>query len=318
MHEDYSNIYSMPPEADHFLVDVKNEFAQSFEVKDKYLSGWLKHHNETKGKWIRARLALATGGLLGLSYQTVTKWAIVCELIHSASLLHDDICDQDTMRRGKTAVWKKFGVPAAICSGDYLIAESFRKLTEIDQGWHQNILLKLLSNSVKAIVFGQSLDVSTEHLDINKKQYKEMAVEKTSPLISMPMMGMFHCKELSDIECNALEEISNEFGYAYQCLNDMENLYGNEQEAYTDLIKGHPNIVVMNVLNELPEDMYSQIKKDPKKLIRLIEKKHYRSCINEIKKTLENTGKVMHCLPIIIRPVLESLKNEIIMRIRII
>ena len=318
MHEDYSNIYSMPPEADHFLVDVKNEFAQSFEVKDKYLSGWLKHHNETKGKWIRARLALATGGLLGLSYQTVTKWAIVCELIHSASLLHDDICDQDTMRRGKTAVWKKFGVPAAICSGDYLIAESFRKLTEIDQGWHQNILLKLLSNSVKAIVFGQSLDVSTEHLDINKKQYKEMAVEKTSPLISMPMMGMFHCKELSDIECNALEEISNEFGYAYQCLNDMENLYGNEQEAYTDLIKGHPNIVVMNVLNELPEDMYSQIKKDPKKLIRLIEKKHYRSCINEIKKTLENTEKVMHRLPIIIRPVLESLKNEITMRIRII
>ena len=318
MHEDYSNIYSMPPEADHFLVDVKNEFAQSFEVKDKYLSGWLKHHNETKGKWIRARLALATGGLLGLSYQTVTKWAIVCELIHSASLLHDDICDQDTMRRGKTAVWKKFGVPAAICSGDYLIAESFRKLTEIDQGWHQNILLKLLSNSVKAIVFGQSLDVSTEHLDINKKQYKEMAVEKTSPLISMPMMGMFHCKELSDIECNALEEISNEFGYAYQCLNDMENLYGNEQEAYTDLIKGHPNIVVMNVLNELSEDMYSQVKKDPKKLIRLIEKKHYRSCINEIKKTLENTEKVMHRLPIIIRPVLESLKNEIIMRIRII
>ena len=318
MHEDYSNIYSMPPEADHFLVDVKNEFAQSFEVKDKYLSGWLKHHNETKGKWIRARLALATGGLLGLSYQTVTKWAIVCELIHSASLLHDDICDQDTMRRGKTAVWKKFGVPAAICSGDYLIAESFRKLTEIDQGWHQNILLKLLSNSVKAIVFGQSLDVSTEHLDINKKQYKEMAVEKTSPLISMPMMGMFHCKELSDIECNALEEISNEFGYAYQCLNDMENLYGNEQEAYTDLIKGHPNIVVMNVLNELSEDMYSRIKKDPKKLIRLIEKKHYRSCINEIKKTLENTEKVMHRLPIIIRPVLESLKNEIIMRIRII
>ena len=318
MHEDYSNNYTMPPEADNFLVDVKNEFAQSFEVKDKYLSGWLKHHNETKGKWIRARLALATGGLLGLSYQTVTKWVIVCELIHSASLLHDDICDQDTMRRGKTAVWKKFGVPAAICSGDYLIAESFRKLTEIDQGWHQNILLKLLSNSVKAIVFGQSLDVSTEHLDINKKQYKEMAVEKTSPLISMPMMGMFHCKELSDIECNALEEISNEFGYAYQCLNDMENLYGNEQEAYTDLIKGHPNIVVMNVLNELSEDMYSQIKKDPKKLIRLIEKKHYRSCINEIKKTLENTEKVMHRLPIIIRPVLESLKNEIIMRIRII
>ena len=318
MDKDYWNKYAMPPEADQFLVEVKEEFAQSFEVKDKFLSGWLKHHNETKGKWIRARLALAAGGLLGLSYQTVTKWAIVCELIHSASLLHDDICDQDTMRRGKTAVWKEFGVPAAICSGDYLIAESFRKLTEIEQGWHQNILLKLLSNSVKAIVFGQSLDVSYEHLTINKDQYKDIAIEKTSPLISMPMMGMFRCKELSDLECDALEEISKEFGYAYQCLNDMENLYGKEQEAYTDLTKGHPNIIVINVLNEQSEDMNSQIKKHPSKLIKLIEKKHYLNCIKEIKNTLNEAEKIMHRLPIIIRPILESLKNEMLMRIKII
>ena len=318
MDKDYWSKYAMPPEADQFLVEVKEEFAQSFEVKDKFLSGWLKHHNETKGKWIRARLALATGGLLGLSYQTVIKWAIVCELIHSASLLHDDICDQDTMRRGKTAVWKEFGVPAAICSGDYLIAESFRKLTEIEQGWHQNILLKLLSNSVKAIVFGQSLDVSYEHLTINKEQYKGIAIEKTSPLISMPMMGMFRCKELSDIECDALEEISKEFGYAYQCLNDMENLYGKEQEAYTDLTKGHPNIIVINVLNEQSEDMNSQIKKHPSKLIKLIEKKHYMNCITEIKNTLNEAEKIMHRLPIIIRPILESLKNEMLMRIKII
>ena len=261
---------------------------------------------------------MAAGGLLGLSYQTVTKWAIVCELIHSASLLHDDICDQDTMRRGKTAVWKEFGVPAAICSGDYLIAESFRKLTEIEQGWHQNILLKLLSNSVKAIVFGQSLDVSYEHLTTNKEQYKDIAIEKTSPLISMPMMGMFRCKELSDLECDALEEISKEFGYAYQCLNDMENLYGKEQEAYTDLTKGHPNIIVINVLNEQSEDMNSQIRKHPSKLIKLIEKKHYMNCITEIKNTLNEAEKIMHRLPIIIRPILESLKSEMLMRIKII
>jgi geranylgeranyl diphosphate synthase type I len=318
MNKDNWNKYAMPPEADQFLLEVQEEFAQSFEVKDKFLSGWLKHHNETKGKWIRARLALATGGLLGLSYQTVTKWAIVCELIHSASLLHDDICDQDTMRRGKTAVWKEFGVPAAICSGDYLIAESFRKLTEIEQGWHQNILLKLLSNSVKAIVFGQSLDVSYEHLTINKEQYKGIAIEKTSPLISMPMMGMFRCKELSDIECDALEEISKEFGYAYQCLNDMENLYGKEQEAYTDLTKGHPNIIVINVLNEQSEDISSKIKKNPSKLIKLIEKKHYLNCITEIKNTLNEAEKIMHRLPIIIRPILESLKNEMLMRIKIV
>ena len=316
MNENYSKKYMMPPEADQFLVDVKNEFAQSFEVKDKYLSGWLNHHNETKGKWIRARLALATGGLLNLSYQTVTKWAVVCELIHSASLLHDDICDEDTMRRGKTAVWKEFGVPAAICSGDYLIAESFRKLTEIEQGWHQNILLKLLSNSVKAIVFGQSFDVSVQHLKICKKQYKEIAIEKTAPLILMPMMGMFHCRELSDIECNALHDISKDFGYAYQCINDIENLYGKEQEAYTDLTKGHPNIIIINVLNELSKKLYDQIIKNPKELIPLIRKNHYIDCIGDITQTLSSTEKIMDRLPTIIRPVLESLKNEMLKRIQ--
>ena len=87
---------------------------------------------------------------------------MVCELIHSASLLHDDVCDNDSLRRARLNVWKEFGIPAAICSGDFLIAESFRKLTEIEQGWHQTILLKLLSCSVKDIIFGQSVDVSVD------------------------------------------------------------------------------------------------------------------------------------------------------------
>ena len=141
--------YYMPPEADECLHLVKEEFARSFDIEESFISDWLKHHNKSKGKWIRARLALASGGLLGLSSQTYIKWAVVCELIHSASLLHDDICDKDSMRRGKKSLWKEFGIPAAACMGDYLIAESFRKITEIEQGWHQNILLKLLSCSVK-------------------------------------------------------------------------------------------------------------------------------------------------------------------------
>ena len=98
----------------------------------------------------------------------------------------------------------------------------------------------------------------------------------------------------------------------------MENLYGKEQEAYTDLTKGHPNIIVINVLNEQSEDFNSQIKKNPSKLIKLIEKKHYLNCITEIKNTLNEAEKIMHRLPIIIRPILESLKNEMLMRIKII
>ena len=310
--------YYMPPEADEFLHVVKQEFAKSFDVKESFISDWLKHHNATKGKWRRARLALATGGPLGLSSQTYIKWAEVCELIHSASLLHDDICDEDSMRRGKNSLWKEFGIPAAICTGDYLIAESFRKLTEIEQGWHQNILLKLLSCSVKEIIFGQSLDVSLDHRTLDKDQCRKIAIEKTAPLIALPMMGMFRCRELSEDECLALKEISNEFGLAYQYLNDIENVTGCEQETSSDFLKGHPNFMIIRVLAGLSSSEKEIVFSQPAKLNDFISRKHFEASQNEVADILSNAMNNVHRLPIIIQPVIESLKDEITKRLELI
>jgi len=318
MKKNYWNESFVPPEADEFLDVVKQEFAKSFEVKESFISDWLKHHNNSKGKWIRARLALASGGLLGLSSQTYIKWAVVCELIHSASLLHDDICDEDSTRRGKTSLWKEFGIPAAVCTGDYLIAESFRKLTEIEQGWHQNILLKLLSSSVKEIIFGQSLDVSFNHLDMNNSQLKKIAIEKTAPLIAMPMMGMFQCKELTEDECLALKKISNELGLAYQYLNDIENIIGCEQEASSDFLKGRPNLMVIKVLKNLSSIDRKIIINQPTKLGNFISRKDFERSQYEIGKILSSAMSNIHRLPIIIQPVIESLKDEINKRLKLI
>ncbi len=91
----------------------------------------------------------------------------------------------------KRVYGKNLVYPAAICTGDYLIAEAFRKITEIDQGWHQTILLKLLSCSVKEIIFGQSKDISISPYEMTWDQYTKMATNKTAPFIALPMMGMF-------------------------------------------------------------------------------------------------------------------------------
>lgn len=308
----------MPPEADEFLHVVKKEFAKSFDVKEPFISKWLKHHNDSKGKWMRARLALVSGGLLGLSSQTYIKWAVVCELIHSASLLHDDICDEDSMRRGKKSLWKEFGIPAALCTGDYLIAESFSKLTEIEKGWHQNILLKLLSCSVKEIIFGQSLDVSMDHLSLNREQYRKIAIEKTAPFIALPIMGMFHCKELTEDECLAVKEISNELGFAYQYLNDVENIIGAEQEAASDFFKGHPNFMVIRILEKLSINEKKTIINKPEKLHDFITRSNFIESKDDIVCILKNAMKNTHRLPKIIQPVIQSLKDEIIKRLSLI
>lgn len=301
---------SIPNEGNEFLEQVKQEFSLSLLVNDKFLSKWLKHHGDSEGKWIRARLALSTGALLGLSSQTYIKWAVVSELIHSASLLHDDICDQDKLRRGRVSVWKQFGIPAAICSGDFLIAESFRKITEIDQGWHQTILLKLLSCSVKEIVFGQSFDVSVDSKKISWQEYKKIAIDKTGPLILLPMMGMFKCKEFEGDECKALSEISSNFGLAYQWLNDIENIVGVEQEEFSDLFNNHPNALLIRIFEK--DKNLSFTNSNLKKIIttELVEENLF-----EINLLLKKIMSKIHRLPIVIQPIIVGIKDDLAKRI---
>ena len=311
MKKNYWDESFIPPEADKFLENVKNEFAKSFDVDDKYLSAWLSHHGESQGKWLRSRLALATGGLLGLSSQTYINWAVVCELIHSASLLHDDICDEDSLRRGQSSVWQEYGISAAICTGDYLIAESFNKITEIEQGWHQTILLKLLSCSVKEIIFGQSKDVSLDPFKISWKQYAKMATDKTAPFIALPMMGMFKCSERSNDECDGLQKASNYLGLSYQYLNDVENLVGINQDIFTDIYKKHPNGMLIRILEKLDQEIQVKIRNNPKILIDFINKESFQDQEEHIKELIKNAEDQFHRVPKVVQPVLISIKNEI-------
>lgn len=305
-----------PPEADEFLDTVKNDFAKSFEVDDQFLSAWLSHHGESQGKWLRARLSLATGGLLGISSQTYINWAVVCELIHSASLLHDDVCDQDNLRRGQTSLWKEFGISAAICTGDYLIAEAFRKITEIEQGWHQTILLKLLSCSVKEIIFGQSKDISISSYDMSWEQYKKMATHKTAPFIALPMMGMFQCKECTKNECDGLQASANLLGLSYQWLNDLENLVGVDQDIFTDIYNNHPNGMLINIVNNLDAPKKKEIIKEPSALIDYLNKDAFLKQMDLIKNLLSDAKNEFHRVPKVIEPVLMSIYSEINLRMK--
>ena len=311
MKKNYWDESFVPPEASEFLEDVKNEFAKSFNVDDKFLSSWLSHHGDSQGKWLRSRLALATGGLLGVSSQTYINWAVVCELIHSASLLHDDICDEDSLRRGQSTVWKEYGISAAICTGDYLIAESFRKITEIEQGWHQTILLKLLSCSVKEIIFGQSKDISLDTFEMSWDQYAKMAINKTSPFIALPMMGVFKCKECTLDECNGLQEASNYLGLSYQYLNDVENLVGINQDICTDIYKNHPNGMLVKILDKLNKDEKIKIKKQPRLMTNYINEESFVEQKNNINNLLEDAKNKFHRVPKVVQPVLISIKDEI-------
>lgn len=292
---------------------VKKHLAMSFDVDEKNLSQWLNWHGRSEGKLIRSHLALLTGEALGVSTHTAIIWAVVCELIHSASLLHDDVCDSDEIRRGKVSVWKNFGIPAAICTGDYLIAESFRKITEIEQGWHQNILLGLLSGTVKEIVFGQSVDVNSNFLGLGWEEYTKLATAKTSPLICLPIIGMFKCAELEEPYYINLRKLTDDLGLAYQIVNDLENILINESnEIPTDIKFERVNALIVCLKEISSEKEINFLKKNKSELKQyLLSSNIAGDLILKIDNILQSIKNSIHLMPVVIRPIIFSLSEEI-------
>jgi geranylgeranyl pyrophosphate synthase len=286
--------FYMPLEAKIDLPKVEDELKQSFLTKNKLLNKWLSHQKKTKGKLIRAQLALAAGELLDLPKNTVIKWATACELMHTASLVHDDICDQDIKRRGDKTIWKKYGIPAAICTGDFLIAQAFNKISEIETGWHQTILLKSLSDSVKKIIDGQVRDVEVNVKKISLKEYEKIAYEKTGPLLMTPLDGMFRCKELPEAEITGLVNLMHIIGLVYQMTNDLNNAKSDK----TDITLKHMNFI--NIINN---------KKSKSR------QSNFNESIEQGKgtiiKKLSKIDRYIHQVPIILQPIFISITAQL-------
>lgn len=284
----------MPLEAKIDLPKVEVELKQSFLTNNKLLNKWLSHQKKSKGKFIRAQLALAAGELLDLPKNTVIKWATACELMHTASLVHDDICDQDEKRRGDKTIWKKYGIPAAICTGDFLIAQAFNKISEIETGWHQTILLKSLSDSVKKIIDGQIRDVEVNVKKISLKEYEKIAYEKTGPLLMTPLDGMFRCKELTEAEITGLVNLMHIIGLVYQMINDLNNAMSDK----TDITLKHMNFI--NIINN-----------DKGKS----RKSNFNDSIEQGKemiiKKLSKIDRYIHQVPIILQPIFISISAQL-------
>ena len=91
-----------------------------------------KEHLGTGGKRFRALMTLQAADLLGVSQRSAIYWAAAVELIHNATLVHDDIQDGDTTRRGRPTVWKKHGVGQAINVGDLMLMVPYQILSCAD------------------------------------------------------------------------------------------------------------------------------------------------------------------------------------------
>ena len=181
------------------------------------------YHFQSGGQRVRARLALAGGLALGLSENDSLCIACCAELLHNASLIHDDIQDKDTLRRGRPALWSQFCTNMAICSGDYLLSAAYGVMCGFSQPLVLPAMLALLHARTGTAIDGQCADLSLRHdQPEGLTHYLHIAKAKSGALLSLPLEMVL----LASAQNNALplaREACENFAVSYQIWDDLQD-----------------------------------------------------------------------------------------------
>ena len=209
------------------------------------------HHFKETGKQIRARLALSAGDCMGIARSTSLPWAVAVEMLHNASLVHDDICDGDTIRRGRPSVWSQYGRDAALALGDWLIGLSFELAAEAAAKSQTPQLVSVLSKHMQQTISGQALELSvTTYPDWER--YRDISIGKTAPLFIAPVEGVAELAGRYDV-ITPITRFFTAAGGCYQIANDMLNVTGTDGAASpaSDMLRRAPNAVIVMFRNTL-------------------------------------------------------------------
>lgn len=197
------------------------------------LNALIRYHFDSEASHARARLALTAGLALELSENICITLAASCELIHNASLLHDDIQDGDTQRRGKEAAWSRFDTSTAMCAGTLMLSAAFDTIAQIDQ--HTQGLVLHLHQRTADLIHGQTLDLAFEAEPVDLQGYINIASAKSGSLIALPLeLVMITCNQLTALPI--AKQAGESFAIAYQIADDLN-------DVEDDLARGTCNIV---------------------------------------------------------------------------
>ena len=188
------------------------------------------------GKRLRPILMIAACESVGGPAGQVLHAACAMEMIHTYSLVHDDLpaMDDDDLRRGKPTCHKVYGEAEAILAGDALQALAFFLLAHADMGAvpvHRRLqMIELLSQASgsRGMVGGQSLDLAATGKQLDIAELEDMHIHKTGALIRASVLLGAHCAEnLTDTQKLALDRYGKYIGLAFQVQDDILDVTGN-------------------------------------------------------------------------------------------
>ncbi len=218
----------------------------------------LREHLDTGGKRLRARLALGAADALGVPREKVVAWAAACELLHNATLLHDDVQDGDRTRRGHEAAWVRHGVAHAITAGDLALMLPWTAVEQIDAPdavkWQ---LGSAIARQACRVARGQANEGDLlPRRQLSWSEYERVVMGKTAALFTLPVFGVALLAGLSLEQATALADELYPLGLLYQVQDDVLDLFGDKGRDIvgSDIAEGKVSALVVEHLRLYPHD----------------------------------------------------------------
>ena len=214
------------------MVEVDRVIAQRLDSGVPLVGEVARYIISAGGKRLRPVLLLLTCGALGYSGSQRHNLAAVVEFIHTATLLHDDVVDESTMRRGRPTANENFGNPASVLVGDFLYSRAFQMMVDANS----MRVMQTLADATNVIAEGEVLQLMNMHdASLDEEGYLRVIRSKTAKLFeASARLGAILANSSSAIEA-ACAQYGQALGTAFQVIDDVLDYDGNVAEMGKNL-----------------------------------------------------------------------------------
>ncbi len=242
------------------LEQVQRRIEELLSEPDEQIRQCLAYLNRSPGKMIRPALVLLCGGCVGAICPEHIDLAAMMELIHRASLLHDDVIDSARMRRGQETANALWGNTAAVLLGDFLLSRAFYLGVSV----RLDGAAEILSRTARDICCGElRQNFWKGRWDISFDQYYQLIEAKTAALFkSSSCLGAMAGKASAE-QAENLSQFGHHLGMAFQITDDLLDILGTPKTAGktlgTDLTQGKLTLPVIHWVQQDPAEKENRI-----------------------------------------------------------
>lgn len=184
----------------------------------------LEHLLKAGGKRIRPSLALLVGNMLGGPLDKLVTLGAAVELLHTATLVHDDMIDGSLLRRGAPTLNARWSPPATVLTGDFIFARAAKLAAETD-----NLpLMNLFGETLSIIVNGELTQMFTSRGLISRENYYKRIYAKTASLFEMTARAAAMVSPVNDETMECMRDFGYQLGMAFQIVDDILDFSGDQ------------------------------------------------------------------------------------------